>query len=234
MNLTQLHDRLRAELLRRIQRGTLSVSLLSRQTGFGRSHVSNFLHARGQLSLEAMDRLLAAQHLAAEDLLPPVTPVRHILDTAEPTSIPLVSHMTALYEPVVRSSAVQMILHLPPGSLHGLRSKPVASRRSWERYVAIRVDQADASPMDPLLYANAIAVIDRHYNSLVAYRPARPNLYAVRNGAHLTLRYADYRAERLVLRPLNPASPVDLIEIRLSESPGEYIAGRVVLTMNEL
>ena len=65
MNFTQMHERLRLELLRRIQRGTLSVSLLARQTGFGQPHLSNFLHSRRQLSLEGMDRLLAAQHLAA-------------------------------------------------------------------------------------------------------------------------------------------------------------------------
>ena len=70
MNFTQMHERLRLELLRRIQRGTLSVSLLARQTGFGQSHISNFLNSRRQLSLEAIDRLLAAQHLTAIDLLP--------------------------------------------------------------------------------------------------------------------------------------------------------------------
>src|ERR1700746_2043767 len=69
MNFTQMQDRLRVELLRRIQRGTLSVSLLARQTGFGKSHLSNFLHARRQLSLEGIDRMLAAQHMAAEDLV---------------------------------------------------------------------------------------------------------------------------------------------------------------------
>ena len=70
MNFTQMHERLRLELLRRIQRGTVSVSLLARQTGFGQAHLSNFLHSRRQLSLEAMDRILAAQHLTAADLLP--------------------------------------------------------------------------------------------------------------------------------------------------------------------
>ena len=70
MNFTQMHERLRLELLRRIQRGTVSVSLLARQTGFGQSHLSNFLHSRRQLSLEALDRILAAQHMGAVDLLP--------------------------------------------------------------------------------------------------------------------------------------------------------------------
>src|ERR1017187_6446934 len=70
MNFIQMHERLRLELLRRIQRGTVSVSLLARQTGFGQAHLSNFLHSRRQLSLAAMDRILDAQHMEVADLLP--------------------------------------------------------------------------------------------------------------------------------------------------------------------
>ena len=88
--------------------------------------------------------------------------------------------------------------------------------------------------MDPLLFPDALAVIDRHYNSLASYRPGRLNLYAIRNGAHLTLRYADFVAARLVLRPLNTSFPVDLIEIGPETSPGEFIAGRVAMIINEL
>jgi len=50
MNFTQMHERLRLELLRRIQRGTLSVSLLARQTGFGQAHLSNFYTAAPTLA----------------------------------------------------------------------------------------------------------------------------------------------------------------------------------------
>ena len=67
MNFRQMHERLRQELLRRIERGSVSVSLLARQTGLGQSHLSNFLHSRRQLSLDAMDRVLAAQRLAADE-----------------------------------------------------------------------------------------------------------------------------------------------------------------------
>jgi hypothetical protein len=59
-------------------------------------------------------------------------------------------------------------------------------------------------------------------------------LYAVRDGAHLTLRYADFLATRLVLRPLNIAFPVDLLEVGQEDSPSELIAGRVALIINEL
>lgn len=222
------------ELLRRIERGTLSVSLLSRQTGFGKSHLSNFLHARRKLSLAAMDRMLAAQQMSAEDLFQLRAHAASIKEKGEVAEVPLVSHSTALFEPMVRPGAVQMMLQLPPGALQSVRPRVVPSRRSWQRFVAIRIGQAGALPMDPLLHSNAIAVIDRHYNSLSSYRPAKPNLYAVRDGARLMLRYADFAAMRLVLRPLNMAFPVSLIEIGPESSIGELIAGRVVLTINEL
>lgn len=234
MNITQMHERLRMEMLRRIQRGTLTISLLSRQTGLGVSHVSNFLHSRRRLSLAGIDRVLAAQHMAAEDLLDLGSGRGSLRQNGETRSIPVVSQTAALFEPVIRPSAIQMVLNLPPGALHSLKPRAVAARRFWERFVAIRIAHGDARAMEPLLLPDALAVIDRHYNSLIPYHEGRSNLYAVRDGAHLTLRYADYVAMRLVLRPLNLASPIDLIEIGSDTSPGEFIAGRVVLIINEL
>ena len=235
MNFTQMHERLRVELLRRIERGTLSVSLLARQTGFGKSHLSNFLHSRRQLSLEGLDRVLAIQHMACEDLLAlgaHTDPGNRAEE--EPSMVPVVSHNSALFEPYIRPGAVQMMLHLPAGALRSLRPKAVSSRRSWQRFVAIRIAHSDALPMEPLFFPDALAVIDRHYNALAPYRAGRPNVYAIRHGAHLTLRYADFAESRLVVRPLNMGFPVDLIEIGPDGSPNEYIAGRVCLTINEL
>src|SRR3954466_14555522 len=117
MNFTQMHERLRLELLRRIQRGTLSVSLLARQTGFGQSHISNFLRSRRQLSLEALDRVLFSQHMGAWDLLPVhYGPAEAIGDDGD--AVPLISHAAVLFEPRIRNSAVRRILQLPPGLLN--------------------------------------------------------------------------------------------------------------------
>jgi hypothetical protein len=231
MNFTQMHERLRLELLRRIQRGTLSVSLLARQTGFGQPHLSNFLHNRRQLSLEALDRVLAAQHLTAADLLPALHQAA-ALDGEERT-VPVVSHQAALFEPHIRPSVVHSMLHLPAGMLQSIRTRVANPRRAWQRFVAVRVPAADALPMDPLVLPEAIALLDRHYISLAPYRPNRPNLYAVRHGSHLTLRYVDFVSNRLVLRPHNVAFPVDLIEIDPDASPSDLIAGRVALLVNE-
>ena len=233
MNFTQMHERLRLEVLRRIQRGTLSVSLLARQTGFGQPHLSNFLHNRRQLSLEAIDRVLAAQHLTAADLLPALQQTGMLDADADSTKVPVVSHAAALFEPYIRPSMSQGMLHLPAGSLQSIRARVSTTRRAWQRFVAVRVQAADALPMEPLLLPDAIALLDRHYTALTPYRTDRPNLYAVRQGSHLTLRYAEFLANRLVLRPLNIAFPVELIEIDPGESPADLVAGRVALILNE-
>ena len=88
--------------------------------------------------------------------------------------------------------------------------------------------------MDPLLLPEAIVLIDRHYNSLRPYRPNRQNLYAVREGSHLALRYVEFLSRRLVLRPHNNAFPVHLVEVDPEQSPNEFLVGRVALILNEL
>lgn len=234
MNFTQMHERLRLELLRRIQRGTLSVSLLARQSGLGQSHISNFLRRHRQLSLEAIDRVLVAQHLDAADLLPVLHRIADSPPGPESSSVPIVSHATALFEPYIRPSAVHSMFHVPASVLQSLHSKASNARRAWERFVAVRVPAADALAMDPVVLPEAIALIDRHYISLVPYRPNRPSVYAVRHGSHLTLRYVDLHSNRLVLRPQNIVFPVDVLDVGPGEAPAALLAGRIALIANEL
>jgi transcriptional regulator with XRE-family HTH domain len=233
MNFSQMHERLRLELLRRIQRGTVSVSLLARQTGFGQSHLSNFLHNKRQLSLEAMDRILAALHMAADDLILAGKSFERAPVEEEFGSVPLVSHNSALYERVIRPAAVLAKLDLPSPALRSMRVRASNVRRTWQRFVAVRVTPNDAIPMDPLILPGALAVIDRHYTSFAQYHPDRATLYAVRNGGRLSVRYVEFLANRLVLRPLNIDFPVELIEIEPGGSPNDLIAGRVALVLKE-
>lgn len=234
MNFVQIHERLRLELLRRLQRGTLSVSLLARQTGFGQPHISNFLHGRRQLSLKAMDRILAAQHMSAADLLSAMAQGAAAAPAEENGLAPLVSHAAALFEPNIRPASIQAMLSFPAGVLASIRPRAFSNaRRAWQRFVAVRAYAADAQAMDPMVQPEAIALIDRHYNSLAPYRPDRPNLYAVRQGSHLELRYVHLDLNRLVLRPHNIAFPVELVDMD-QNAPGDPLAGRVVLLMNEM
>ncbi|HWE87610.1 MAG TPA: hypothetical protein VG267_21895 [Terracidiphilus sp.] len=231
MNLTQMHERLRLELLRRIGRGSLSISLLSRQTGFGAAHLSNFLHSKRRLSLEGIDRILAAQHLTAMDLLP--APPGAWTDGEQGASVPVVSHETAMHEPIVRRSAVQQLLSIPDSVLRAARSRSGPARKSWLRFVAIHIGAADAAAMDPLILPDALVVLDRHYTSLAQYRPDRRNIYAVHHELRLVLRYADFQASRIVLRPHNRDVPVELAELVGDQSPGDLIAGRVLAVLNQ-
>ena len=234
MNFLQIHERLRLEMVRRIQRGTLSVSLLARQTGFGQPHLSNFLRGRRQLSLAGMDRILAAQRLAPGDLLPVLAHREPGPDAEEHGAVPLVTHAAALFERIIRPSAVQLTLYFPAAALASIRPRAPASRRAWQRFVAVRVEAAEAQPMEPLVQPEAIALIDRHYNTAAPYRPNRPNVFAVRQGARLKLRYVEIGLSRLVLRPHNRAFPVELIDTGEEDSPSELLAGRVALVLNEL
>jgi hypothetical protein len=232
MTFSQMHERLRLELQRRIQRGTLSVSLLARQTGFGQSHVSNFLNCKRQMSLVGLDRILAAQQLSAGDLVPSGARADGRAED-DLRNVPVVSYATAMFEPQVRPGAVQRLLQVPAGVLEMARARASNSRRGWARFVAVRVTALDAVAMEPVLLEEAHVLLDRHYNSLSQYRSARPNLYAVRHEARLKLRYADFQGGRLLLRPHNRAVPVEAIEPEPGESPGDLITGRVVLVMNE-
>lgn len=233
MSFNQMHERLRQELLRRIQRGSLSVSLLARQTGYGQSHISNFLRYRRQLSLEAMDKILAAQHLTPSELLRIPTPSKADASGSS-CRIPVVSYAVALHEAFVRPSAVRTMFQVPAAFIEGLEARAPAYRRSWQRFVAIEVMHADALPMLPVLQPGATVLIDRHFVSLAGYRADRPNLYAVRDDAHLKLRYADHQCGRLVLRPYNRSYRIELMEARTGETLSDLIAGRVVLVLNEM
>lgn len=234
MNFSQLHERLRLELLRRIQRGTVSVSLLARQTGFAQAHLSNFLHSRRHLSLQSMDRVLAAQQLTLQDLISADPETASATGEANPEAVPVVSHAVALFEPFVRAAAVHSTLHVPTGYLQSLRSRAPQPRRAWQRFVAVHISSAESLAMEPLVLPDALVLLDRHYISLHAYLPSRPTLYAVRHGAHLRLRYADFQLNRLVLRPLNMAFAVELVEVAPGEAPGDLIAGRVAMIVNRL
>lgn len=237
MNASQLHERLRVEIVRRIDRGMLTGTLLSKQTGLQASHISNFLHRKRQLSLAAMDRVLAAQALSVEDFFP--VKKLHGKETAGnaskplPATVPLVSGTTAIHSPSIPASAVIDTVCLPNGLMEGLQSRRTIARRDWSRFLALRVTLEQAAPMHPVLRAHSIAVIDRHYNSFAPYRPPAPNLYAVNNGGSVLFRYVTFDADSLVLRPYSLEYSVELLRLNDGESPSEYLIGRVCMTLVE-
>jgi len=236
MNFSQLHERLRLEIWRRIDRGMLTSGLLARQTGLRASHISNFLHKKRRLSLDALDRVLSAQLLATEDLLvnPRMRMHSRNPDFSSQELVPLVSAATAMSAPAISGNSILELIPLPAGFFDHLRVKRAASRRHWQRLIAVRLSTAQAQPMDPVLKPGAIAVLDRHYNSLTPYRPPDLNVYALRLGNGLVFRYVTFEANRLILRPHSLDHPIEAIEIGPHEAPHDPIIGRVCGCITEL
>ena len=259
MNFQDLHERLRLELLRRVDRGLLTGTGLARQAGFQQGHISNFLTRRRSLSLEGLDRVLAAQGLAVEDLMPldlsasaapaptagapsqataPSSP--EVGSTAPPPvdSLPVVSPSAAMDEAVFRPASILETVPVVLARLDAARTHPAPRRASWQRFVALRADGAQAAALDPLVQPGAIVVLDRHYTSPAPYRAAERTLYAVRTGsgssAALTLRYVEFDAGALLLRPLSPAFPLQVVPLAAHETPADYLIARVCLILNEL
>jgi len=73
----------------------------------------------------------------------------------------------------------------------------------------------------------ATLLLDRHYNSLTPYRRGESNIYAVRKDGDCIISYVETADRHLILRPHNPAYPIEVITLEDSQKPGDYIVGRV-------
>jgi hypothetical protein len=233
MNFSQLHERVRIEILRRIDRGVLTPSMLARQTGFVPAHISNFLNCKRMLSLAALDKVLFSQGLTVADLLDAVAPVSRASRGARYQSVPVVSNSTAIYNSLVPPSMVLDVLKIRSGLLRDLRSKCSARRRAWDRFVGVRIGLQQAESMRPVLPVNATLLIDRHYNSATEYSHRHRTIHAVRYGNLLRFRYVEVVRGQLVLRPHNLAYPIELLELNDSQTVGDLLVGRVFLYIAE-
>ena len=241
MNFQDLHELLRAELQRRIERGTLTGSRLAQQAGFQQAHISNFLNRKRALSLEGLDRVLASQNLTIDQLLPldinalAAVPPPVPTHASGPTEIvPVVSPSAAMDQARISPSAIIETIQVSASRLHDNRARPSPKHAHWQRFLAIRADSQQSAAMHPLVSPGAIAVLDRHYNSLSPYRAHQPTLYAVRCGVALLLRFVDFDEGRLILRPYSRDFPVQLLPLATHETPADYIVGRVCLVFSEL
>ncbi len=237
MNFADLHELLRQELARRIEAGALTGTRLAQLTGFRQAHISNFLNGRRALSLDGLDRVLAAQKLTIDQLLP--------LDLAATTAdtsaaadavarVPVVSPATALAQPRIAPAAIIESLHLAASRLEGGPSRASTRRADWQRFLAIRVDTEQAAAMAPLLTRGTLVVLDRHYISLAPFRAAQPNLYAVRSGSTLLLRFVDLDGSNLILRPLSLEHPIQVLPLVAPFSLADFLVGRICLQLSDL
>ncbi|MDP9050160.1 MAG: helix-turn-helix domain-containing protein [Acidobacteriota bacterium] len=234
MNFNDLHEGLRVELGRRIERGTLTGTELARQTGFKQAHISNFLNGRRALSLTGLDRVLAAQGLSIDQMMPVDLSAAAARAAPEVEAVPVVSGTTAMEDAVIRPEGVIETVQVAASALRGIRWWAPDKYAEWLRYVAVRADAQEAAAMDPLIVPGAVVVLDRHYHSLAPYSAGRRTLYGVRAGGGLALRYVEFDGENLILRPLAQEVPVQVVVPGAKETPADYIVGRVCVVMSEL
>src|SRR3984885_12643371 len=130
MNFQELHELVRLELLRRIERGTLTGSRLAQQAGFQQAHISNFLNRKRSLSLEGLDRVLASQNLSIDQILPvDLAAAQAPIPThnSDPTEIvPVVSPSAAMDEARIYPSAIIETIQVSASRLHDNRARPSA------------------------------------------------------------------------------------------------------------
>jgi hypothetical protein len=250
MTFQQLHELLRIELLRRIEEGALTGTRLAELSSFRQAHVSNFLNKKRSLSLEGLDRMLAAQDLTIEQLLPvdlaasapanereAVRPgvIKHSpLNSDWAEAVPVVAASTAAEEHTIPPALVLETIYISATRLSEIRARASQINRQWQRFVGIRATGQQAAAMQAVLTGATVAIIDRHYNTLVPYRTDQPTIYAVRYGSSLLLRFVEFDDGCLILRPSAIDHPVHLLTVGPDETPSDYIVGRVCLLVHEL
>src|ERR1700722_4791794 len=126
MTFEDLHELVRGELARRIERGDLTGVALARRSGFQQGHISNFLNGKRALSLGGLDRVLAALGLTVDQLIPldlsaSAGPVRAVLEPVE--AVPVVSAAVAMEDAAVRPEQVMEVVQVAASRLEDCRAR---------------------------------------------------------------------------------------------------------------
>ncbi len=223
MNFSQLHERLRAEVARRIKAGTLTAASLAQRTGLAQPHISNFLGNKRRFSPQALDRVLGALGLSLEQLLldappPPTAP-------SDTVAVPLVSETAAIHDDVIANPLTREPLRFPPEIFPAVRGDATRKR---QRFVALRLTPEQAQPMAPLLTPNGTVILDRHATTPAGISEGPYPIYAVRLGTALAFRYATVKGGALLLHAHNPLYSPESFPLPLTGKAAGMIIGRVI------
>jgi len=127
-------------------------------------------------------------------------------------SIPLTDSSIAAGQPIIQENNIEdyVLLHIRAA---GKKKNLVASR-------------VDGDSMEPMLHSGDIVVIDRDDKKIIKNR-----IFAIFYDEGLTAKYVEFQQNLLILRPINPNSQVQIIN--LNEHP-DPIIGRVIGAWKEL
>ncbi len=227
MNFSQLHERLRTELRRRIDEGTLTGALIARRTGLAQAHVSKFLSGKTNLGKDAADLMLDKLGMTVEGLL------------SGKSAPPAQSDPSATAFPVFEADDLADVDFLTPrGSIllpaEVFRPAPSLARRPARiRWAALTLTAAHVDPMRPAIEKGDVVLVDRHGTTPGAAGERREALpvYALQLTPGATLfRHviADRGRGLFLLQPANSSFPAQAIPYARSGSNETPVLGRVV------
>ncbi len=226
----ELQEQLRQLLRSRIEQGELTGMMLAEKTGFRQAHISNFLNYKRGLSFDAIDRILAAEDLSILDLVPAdeINSRASIPPPAEDeyANILLVPPQRA-FQPQVHAREVLEVLKFKQAFLRRMKAEPARQRASWLRFVMMKPSRACCEAMAPRLSSGCTVLLDRHYNSLDAYRKTEKTMYAIRAGSDTVVRYAHREDGMLVLEPESRGARTRVLHIPDDLTAEDLIVGRV-------
>ncbi len=229
VTLETLQLRLREYIRSTISNCELTGLALARQAQLAQGHLSNFLNFRQGLSLESIDRLLAALAIGVLDLVT-AEEIQQWYGKPSPRYrfeiVPRISRAAAMM-PQLPQSKVLAGHCVDNVLLQRLRSNDVASRSMWQRFVFIELGGGKISSIAPTARQGAMVLVDRHYTSLEPYRRSRQNLYLVQLTDGLAAGRLSLLNSHLILLPCDQKCEVSMVEIKPHENYFEHIVGRV-------
>jgi transcriptional regulator with XRE-family HTH domain len=229
MLIADLHERIRQHVLATIKSNQLTQKELGELIGMRQAHISNFVLGRRGLSIDGMDAILKVLGLDVQRLIAmseQTTPFpKECSATLE--SVPIIQHRAAM-NPAFAKDAILGEQGFTKILLRRLKAVPPEKRTAWVRFIAIRADAALAAPMHPRLSNGSVLLVDRHYCSLDGYQKDEPNLYLIRKGEALMVRWIEMQGTNLSLRPDSSEHPLDFISIDRKIPLTSCIVGRVV------
>lgn len=229
MLIADLHERIRQHVFATIKSRQITQRALGELVGMRQAHISNFVLGRRRLSIDGMDAILNALGLDAMSLLPmseQATPSPKDCPTTL-ESVPLIQHRAAMSSTFGKDEIFGELGYTRLLARR-LSVEPTHARTSWIRFIAIRADAALAAPMYPRFEKGSVLLVDRHCCSLSGHRENRPNLYLVRKGEEVMVRWAEMLDNLLCLRPDRSEYPLDFISVARKNPLTSCIVGRVV------
>jgi len=235
MLVADLQELTRQHVFAAIKSRQITQRALGELAGIRQAHISNFIRGRRRLSMDGMDAILQALGLDAKSLIAiseHTTPSQNNCSTAL-ESVPLIQHRAAM-SPTFGKDEILDELGYANTLLRPFSVEPTHARTPWIRFIAIRADAALAAPMYPRFEKDSVLLVDRYCCSPSGHWGNGPNLYLVRKGEAVMVRWAEMTDDLLCLRPDRGEYPLEFISVDRKNPLTSCIVGRVVHIVTEL